>query len=557
MKHHEWILIDTDAYGITESKRLVELAGQKMRGWEPVGQPFRELVQPHMDWLTGVSASHRYSRDVLERDGEPLSSVVVKFSEWCGDFPLVAFNLEYHLNQVLRPAIEELRYASLAHNEGFCLLRLAHRLLDPVPAGSCALDTLRKFYRLPELSISGCRADLQTSVHLIEQVLRPILEDFGLVEWASIRRFAQEEWYPTRLIFGKHKGKAFFDASHDRELRDWLERLTESSNPQSAAMGRWYIRSLSQPPTQAGARFAQPERNGNSHFSHNLAVYMDPRVPQLRQLIEAARQRLADLEAEYTSQKSRVSALQSVVFKHLRKYFEERDRLRLVVHYRRAYLQKLLSEGEEAAAQVRDDFQQAEAQTKKEYEDIGAEMEAKHRMTDAEDAELKRLWRDLVKLYHPDRYASEPEKQATYTKLTGAINEAKDAGDLETLRKIAADPQAFVMRRGWVAINLCDDDEPERLQQLLRSLEAEVVVVIHATASLKLSPSYKLYEATEADANELERALSEQIFGITKDIDHLQAEAEKLQVEIDELTGEDPIQIDRQEDGDCDQPTSG
>jgi hypothetical protein len=547
MEQHHWVLFDTDIFRFLGSNSLVELAAQKMCGWEPIGLPFRKLVQPHADWVKGVSLSHGYSRDVLERDGLPLRSVLDAFSNWCGGFPVVAFNLEHHLNQVLRPAIDELRYAPPFSDEGFCLLRLAHRLLDPVPAGSCALNTLRQFYRLPEPTMTGCGADVQTSVDLIGQVLRPILEDSGLDEWASMKSFAQEEWYPTRLMFGKHKGKSFFDASHDPELREWLEWLAESSNTQSAAMGRWYIRALNRPPPPAGPRFTQTdEANATSPFSHKLEVYVDPRVPHLRKLIDAARQRLADLEAEYTSQKCRVSALQAVVFKRLRQYFEERDRLRLVVQYRRTYLQKMLSEGEEAAAHVRDDFQEAETQTKKEYEDIGAEMEAKHQMTDDDEAELKRLWRDLVKLYHPDRYASEPEKQATYTKLTGAINEAKDTGDLETLRKIAADPQAFVIRRGWVPIDLLDNDEPEELQKLLHSLETEVLALIQATASLKLSPSYKLYEATEADVNELDRALDEQIAGISKEIARYQAEAAKLQEEIDELIGEDPVQIGRE-----------
>ena len=50
------------------------------------------------------------------------------------------------------------------------------------------------------------------------------------------------------------------------------------------------------------------------------------------------------------------------------------------------------------------------------------------------------LWKKLVKLYHPDRFAHEPDKLATYEKLTAAINRAKEAGDIETLREIAEDP---------------------------------------------------------------------------------------------------------------------
>lgn len=69
-------------------------------------------------------------------------------------------------------------------------------------------------------------------------------------------------------------------------------------------------------------------------------------------------------------------------------------------------------------------------------------MESKRRLSDDEESELKSLWRKLVKLFHPDRFADDPEKMATYTKLTGAINAAKDSGDLETLRQIADIPDS-------------------------------------------------------------------------------------------------------------------
>ena len=76
-----------------------------------------------------------------------------------------------------------------------------------------------------------------------------------------------------------------------------------------------------------------------------------------------------------------------------------------------------------------------------------------------------------MKLFHPDRFADDPVKMATYTRLTGAINAAKDSGDLETLRQIADDPAGYVMRHGWTAIDLGDTDELEQLQKLFNSLE--------------------------------------------------------------------------------------
>ena len=52
------------------------------------------------------------------------------------------------------------------------------------------------------------------------------------------------EWFPSRIAFGKFKGRDFRDAQRDQPLRDWLNWLAGSSNAQSASMGRWYLERL-------------------------------------------------------------------------------------------------------------------------------------------------------------------------------------------------------------------------------------------------------------------------------------------------------------------------
>jgi dihydropteroate synthase len=144
-----------------------------------------------------------------------------------------------------------------------------------------------------------------------------------------------------------------------------------------------------------------------------------------------------------------------------------------------------------------------------------------------------------VKLFHPDRFADDPEKLATYTKLTGAINTAKDSGDLETLRQIADDPAGYVMRHGWTAIDLGDTDEVEQLQKLFNSPEAEIIAVIEATDALKESPDYELYQITEQKPEVFERVVKQQIAGITEELTGLKTEAERLKRKIVELSGAD------------------
>ena len=70
---------------------------------------------------------------------------------------------------------------------------------------------------------------------------------------------------------------------------------------------------------------------------------------------------------------------------------------------------------------------------------MAAAMAEKRELTAGEAAEVSQLWRKLVKLFHPDRFAHESEKQETYHKLTAAINDAKDHGDLATLGRGAED----------------------------------------------------------------------------------------------------------------------
>jgi len=62
-----------------------------------------------------------------------------------------------------------------------------------------------------------------------------------------------------------------------------------------------------------------------------------PELPKLRVLVDAARARLAELETAYTIAKARVDSLPAGLFQRLRKWCQERDRLRLVVSYRQQF----------------------------------------------------------------------------------------------------------------------------------------------------------------------------------------------------------------------------
>ena len=547
MNDQPWILLDIETTGFAAPVFVVELAAQKMRGWMPDGEPFRKLLNQNQDIPAEASRVHGYTREILERDGEPPQQVYRAFAEYAGGLPLVSFNLEYDLDEVLIPEWKRLRVSAIG-SQGFCALRLAQRLLDPVPAGNCKLQTLRQYYRLPERSAHGALGDVETVADLFARVFRPIGEHRALDTWEKLAAYAAEEWYPSRIAFGKHKGRLFHEARKDADLRRWLEWLASSSNARSAKMGLWYLRQLEikAQPRPDGILFADPQTKRRGKPTEKpgavgiaaLVVYVNPELAELRQLVASARARLAELETDYTKEKSRVDAMQAILFRRLREHYQKRDRLRLVVGYRKKYLDSLVRGGDEEARQAEENYERAKAQTDKDYEETAAAVAKKKQLTSEEEAELTRLWKKLVKLYHPDRFAHEPSKLETYHKLTSAINRAKDACDIKTLREIADDPHGFILRQGWAALDFSDEVELAQLRRLHETLQLEIIAVLESLNELRESPDYELCRISEQRPGVLDELAAERKKLLEKESAELEAEAGRLSDEIKELSGQ-------------------
>ena len=239
------------------------------------------------------------------------------------------------------------------------------------------------------------------------------------------------------------------------------------------------------------------------------------------------------------------------LFGRLRAHFQRRDRLRLVIGYRRKYLESLVRQGEEEAGKIAQEYRQAGAQHEQEYADTAAALAEKKELTAGEAAEVSQLWRKLVKLFHPDRFAHEPEKQETYHQLTAAINHAKDHGDLATLRRIAEDPHGFILRQGWAALDFQEEREIAQLRRLWESrfdrlkalslskgIELEIIRVLDAINALKESPDYELHRLTTQTPAFFDEAVNRHVEDLEKELATLATQADELAKEIEELIGE-------------------
>ena len=412
-----WILLDTETTGFARPVFAVDIAAQKMRGWEKDGEPFRRMLNHGCKISDEASRVHGYTREILERDGGLPMEVYEEFAAYAGGLPVVAYNLQYDWNQVLLLEWKRLGISPIGF-PGFCALKLAQRLLDPVPAGNCKLQTLRQYYRLPENGAHTALGDVLTVIDLMQQVLRPLAKKRGLDTWAKIVGFAGDEWFPSRLPFGKFKGRLYQEAEQDAELKSWLRWLADSSSEKSSKMGRWYLTQLACGTGLEDAAMLdlQIQEQGGG-LSGGMVIFQQPEMELYQKLVESARARLADLELDYGIEKSKVDSIRSRLFGTLRALYQERDRLRLLVQFRKAFIERLLAEGEEAAEATADDYQREAAEKDREYDFTASALEGKRELDAEETARLKQLWKKLVRMFHPDLHEHDPEKRKTYELL--------------------------------------------------------------------------------------------------------------------------------------------
>ena len=553
MNDTSWVLLDTETNGITKPIYAVEIGAQKMRGWLPDGPPFRRLLNHNADIPPQASRVNGYTREILERDGDDPAAVYAAFAAYAGSLPLVAYNLRFDLDDVLLPEWQRLGLSPIGQR-GFCALELARRLLDPVPAGNCKLQTLRQYYRLPERGAHTALGDVNTVVDLMDSVLRPLGQARGLHTWADVLAFTQAEWFPSLLAFGKFKGRNFREATTDAELLNWLHWLAGSSNARSACMGQWYLAQLKtgdnhratlgvpatgrQAAAGKSAKGTSKARATAQADTGGVVLYLSPQRAELQQLITAARKRLADLEADFTEQKHAVDVTLAQLFRALKTHYQHRDRLKLLIAHRRTYLDVLLQAGDEEAEQVTEAHAQARQQSDAEYTQAEAEAATKAPLTEDQAKEMKEIWRKLVKAFHPDRCANDPDKRQAHEWLTAEINQARDRGDMERLREIAKDPSEYLLKHGMAPLSQDESTDVVRLRMLLDSLQQRILETLEALNTLQASSGYELHHRTQQDSAFFEATLAAHTEALEAEITRMEAEASQLGQEIEHLTGE-------------------
>jgi len=229
------------------------------------------------------------------------------------------------------------------------------------------------------------------------------------------------------------------------------------------------------------------------------------------------------------------------LFGALRGFYQERDRLRLLIQYREIFIRRLLADGEESAQTTAGDYQRESTEKDREYDSTASALQGKRELNEEETARLKHLWKKLVRMFHPDHHEQDPEKRKTYERLTQAINGARDRGDIELLETIAKDPQAFILKQGWASVSLDGSHTLAELRSLYEHLRVRILELIETLDELRASPDYEIYRFAEKDATVIPDVIEVQKGELKKEIEELEAAAKKKAAEIEELVGKSPF----------------
>ena len=173
-------------------------------------------------------------------------------------------------------------------------------------------------------------------------------------------------------------------------------------------MGRWYLGQLANgswledaafldlqiQEDSEGFRRIQEDSGGcgGASIAAGLVVFQQPEMEVYQRLMEAAQV-----------------------------FYQGRDRLRLLVQFRKAFIDHLLAEGEEAANAIAGDYQREAAEKDREYDSTALAREGKRELNAEETERLKQLWKKRVRIFYPDLHEHDPEKLGNFGWLGGRV----------------------------------------------------------------------------------------------------------------------------------------
>ena len=267
----------------------------------------------------------------------------------------------------------------------------------------------------------------------------------------------------------------------------------------------------------------------------------EAKIFRLKHLVNLARARLADLLVEHGTVRGEIEEVLALAFVELGALRQRHELLESRLNLLRWRLNGLTGGDPATEKEFGARWERSEEEVSRRYREARLGLEEKRKKPGGERAErLRRVWKKLVRLCHPDRHHDNPEKHEFYERLMAVINRAKDDVDLETLEKIAKDPEGFARGRGREVgapgeVPSSGRDWKGRareLRELLASLNEEILKVEAEINELRSGDDYALYELWRTSRSRFNRGIATMRAGLLEEIERMEREVEDLERRI-------------------------
>jgi hypothetical protein len=249
-----------------------------------------------------------------------------------------------------------------------------------------------------------------------------------------------------------------------------------------------------------------------------IACWIDPEIALLQAELEQLTAELADLETEQAELEHLLSSFQAAHNKALGDRIARLLKLRMRILERQLKTDSAKVPAYEQARRDFEDFQQNQEHKKE------TDARTKWELSDAEQAELKRLFRKGSKLCHPDLMP--PEHHDAAAAMFRELRKAYDEGNLERVRQLVKRGEAGLFEDPSEAGD-GDDRRKERLKARIAGIREALQKASGNVQEIKCSVTYRtMTESTdwlalfEKQAEVLDQeieSLCETLEGVTDD----------------------------------------
>ncbi len=189
MKDESWVIIDTETSGLMPPICAVEIAGQRMKGWEPGDRPFRVLLNHDVPIDPMAESLHGYSREYLRQNGQDPKKAHRAFHDYAENLPIVSYNISFDWNRVLEPEYKRLNVPQTG-TRGFCALTLERRVISDTD--NYRLETLKDHFKLSTAQSHKGFNDVAVVVSLFSKIFKDRLTAAGIVGFNKVAAFSKK-----------------------------------------------------------------------------------------------------------------------------------------------------------------------------------------------------------------------------------------------------------------------------------------------------------------------------------------------------------------------------